>query len=123
MNCADAVERLSAALDGELPPARRRRSGAAPRRVRRLRAPPPHAAAGAPALRSTPPLLLDSNGFDTRVLSRVRIGGRPGRPRHHRLVAGDSGCAGARRRLGGAVGAGSDRAANGRRVGDGRPQS
>lgn len=77
MNCADAVERLSALIDGELPAeeagavrhhvatcdscARRERT------LEQVRA----------ALRSAPAALVDSGGFDARVLARVRIDGAP----------------------------------------------
>jgi anti-sigma factor RsiW len=77
MNCADAAERLSAALDGELGAeealdvrrhvetcdacARRQRS------LEQVRA----------LLRSTPAALVDSSGFDARVLARVRTDRAP----------------------------------------------
>lgn len=77
MNCADAAERLSAALDGELSAeealsvrrhvetcdacARRQRS------LEQVRA----------LLRSTPAARVDSSGFDARVLARVRTDRAP----------------------------------------------
>ena len=72
MNCADAAERLSAALDGELSAEEaldvRRHVETCDACTRRQRTLEQVTA----VLRSTPTALVDSSGFDARVLARVR---------------------------------------------------